>query len=123
MTELADLHVLCTLWTLNGERSMHFHKRNELVGEARLAAKNAARDAHVAPIVGAVRIEAEPLQCAGTLADPGNHYPVIKAIVDGLVDAGVLSNDTLREVLAIDQLPPRKVKRADLGVRVRILAR
>jgi len=60
------------------------------------------------PHFATVRIHAWPYQHKGTLADTGSHMPVIKACVDGLRDAGVLTDDTGREVLAITMHAPAR---------------
>jgi hypothetical protein len=60
------------------------------------------------PHFGQVRIHCWPYQAKGTLADTGSHMPVLKACVDGLRDAGVLTDDTGREVLAITMHAPAR---------------
>jgi hypothetical protein len=81
------------LFTLNGERTMHYHKRAKLVKTWREAAFEAAQKARV-PKMNQIDIVCQP--CRGTrrnMADTGGHFPVAKACIDGLVDAGVIPDD------------------------------
>ena len=81
------------LFTLNGERTMHYHKRARLVKTWREAAYEAAKKAKV-PKMKQIDIVCHP--CRGTrrnMADTGGHFPVAKACIDGLVDAGVIKDD------------------------------
>jgi hypothetical protein len=116
-----ELYVRCTLWSANADRNMHWARRNELVGETRLLARQAAKTAKL-PHLDRARIVATPHQARGTLADPGNSYPPVKAIIDGLVDAGVFDNDTLKQVVSIEMMPPVRCKVVDVGVHLRIVA-
>lgn len=110
-----EVHVLCDLWTANRERSMHWTERDELVGFARMMAKQAAQQAHV-PHLEAARIIATPQQARGRLADPGNHYPAVKACIDGLVDAGVLDDDRAPFIVEIVQRPAVKTALGAVGI-------
>ena len=84
------------------------------MAEARFAAKaEAVCSALEAPELP-VEVIARPVQSRGPLADPGAHYPVVKAVVDGLRDAGILPDDTGAEIVRLTQLAPRK-KRGDEG--------
>jgi hypothetical protein len=60
------------------------------------------------PHYASVRIHAWPFQARGVLADTGSHLPCVKAVIDGLRDAGVLTDDTGREVLAITMHAPAR---------------
>lgn len=117
--EVYELHVLCTLWSVNADRTMHWRDRQDLVDQARMLTKNKAREAKL-PHLGRAHIQAQPMQARGTLADTGNHYCVVKACIDGLVDAGVLDNDTAKEVANIDQLPPIRTKAGAVGMVLRL---
>lgn len=114
-----EVHILCTLWTVNRDRTLHWSERNELIGQARMLAKDAAAKAKI-PALGRAHIVAQPMQARGNLADPGNHYCVVKACIDGLVDAGVLPNDTGTEVNSIEQLAPIRTKAGAVGIVLRI---
>lgn len=95
------------LWTVNSERRMHWARRAELVKAWRHAAKIYARYEHV-PRYEWVEIEACIAQASGVPADPGAHYPVVKAVVDGLVDAGIIEGDDKTHVRSIVQHAPIK---------------
>jgi hypothetical protein len=72
---------------------MHYHKRARLVKTWREAAFEAAQKAQV-PKMNKIDIVCQP--CRGTrrnMADTGGHFPVAKACIDGLVDAGVVKDD------------------------------
>lgn len=112
------VEVVCDVWTVNAERRMFWRERNDKVQAARWAAKILAMSEKV-PRLGRVSIEATPLQGPyGPDADPGAHEPVIKAVVDGLRDAGVLEDDTPEFVARIDSRPPERVKKGATGVRL-----
>lgn len=113
-----ELMVFCPLWTVNAERRMHWATRNEKTQGARAAAKVLALSAHL-PHLERVSITIEPHQGPnGPLADTGAHEPVVKAVVDGLRDAGVLIDDTSVYVANINSLPPLRVKARDVGLRI-----
>jgi len=84
------------LFTVNGERKLNRFARATKVKAWRDAAKSVAlhpSNCGVVPFRHVV-IEAEIYQHAGTLGDAGGHAPVVKAVVDGLVDSGVIDGDS-----------------------------
>jgi hypothetical protein len=118
-----ELHVCCDLWTVSRERSAHWAVRDELVAQARGAGKVTALQAlQEGRLVRfghqRVVIEVTPYQCRGNLADPGNHYPPAKAVVDGLRDAGVLDDDTGEYVAEVKMLAPVKTPARMNGLRL-----
>jgi hypothetical protein len=81
------------MWTLNGERSMHHFTRAKRVKEWREAAAVVAV-ARKLPKMEAIEVVFIPhRKNRKGMADTGGHFPVVKACIDGLVDAGVLSGD------------------------------
>jgi len=48
------------------------------------------------------------LQARGRLADTGAHEPPAKALLDGLVDAGVIDDDSGRQVATITFRAPQR---------------
>lgn len=87
------LEVWGDMWTLNKERTLHFHKRAKMVKEWRDAACVSAK-ARKIPKMKAVEIRFIPhRKNRQGLADTGGHFPVAKAMIDGLVDAGILTGD------------------------------
>lgn len=51
------------------------------------------------------------------VADTGNHYGAIKAMIDGLVDCGTLPDDSGEHVLSITMMAPRQVtQRVEEGI-------
>lgn len=81
------------MWTLNAERSMHHFTRAKNVKEWREASTVVAK-ARKIPSLGAVEVIFTPhRKNRQGLADTGGHFPVAKACIDGLVDAGVLTGD------------------------------
>jgi hypothetical protein len=90
---------------LSANRSLHWSKRSVIVRDWRLAARH---DAKGTPAFERAKITVEIMQKAAVLADAGNYYPTVKACVDGLVDAGVLPNDTPSHVLGVELRPPTK---------------
>lgn len=72
---------------------MHYHTRAKRVKEWREMAHMAAI-ARKIPALDAIEVYFTPHRInRKSMADTGGHFPVIKAIIDGLVDAGVLSGD------------------------------
>lgn len=93
------------LWTHNAERTMHWAKHGELTRMVRRTFCVLAKQAQI-PALRSVHITAQPYQQRGRLADPGAHQPAVKAAIDGLVDAGVLEDDSGLYVASLRHLPP-----------------
>lgn len=69
------------------------------------------------PIRDAI-IAAVPHQKKGRLADTGNHYPSVKAVIDGLQDVGVLVEDSPKYLRVIELHAPVRAEREGLLVKV-----
>ncbi len=81
------------MWTSNKERSMHFYTRAKMVKEWRYATCVAAKARKIPKLkVIEVRFTPHKRNRQGQ-ADTGGHFPVAKAMIDGLVDAGILIGD------------------------------
>jgi crossover junction endodeoxyribonuclease RusA len=89
---------------LNRERKLHPRARAAEVRYWRGAAKLLARHA---PLLDAVTVTARPHVRDRIPQDVAACYPSAKAIIDGLVDAGVLRNDGPSVVTALTFLPVR----------------
>lgn len=109
----ATLTVMGRPWTLNDERSQTMWKHREQTDRWRAMAMHAARGqlpgTKRVPHLQWARVIATPY-VVHPLADPGNNYPAVKAIIDGCVDAGVLINDTGEFVPTIIMHAPVKIK-------------
>lgn len=81
------------LLSINRERTMHWARRAAYIQQVRRDVALLAREQKI-PRLARCRVVAQPWQKRGPLADHGNHYPTIKAAIDGLVDAHVVPNDT-----------------------------
>lgn len=81
---------------INSNQRLHPMAKAKLTAQWRTAACLAAQDA--APVATPVRIVAHVHKPRGGRWDPGNWYPTAKACVDGLVDSGLLADDSHREV-------------------------
>lgn len=82
------------LWTLNKERSIHHMQRSKLVKEWREATETVALARKIPKRLKAVEIKFTPhRRNRQGRADTGGHFPVAKACIDGLVDAGILIED------------------------------
>lgn len=79
-------------WSLNQERSWHYHQRAKIVKQWREAYCALALDAGI-PHLNGITVVATPI-LRGRIQDIGNCFPAAKAAVDGLIDAGVLTDDT-----------------------------
>jgi len=113
----ASMFVEGKLWTLNAERSDHYavHRKRtrgwrEVAAFTALAAK--------LPRLEWCTVHAIPYQPRGVLADVGSHFPALKATIDGIVDAGLLENDTPEFVRAITMMAPRRDKLEPEGLLV-----
>lgn len=114
---MSDLPLRFTLeypsrpWTTNAERRGNRYQRAALVKEWREAFFWLTKQANV-PRLDAITITAEPWQAKGILADTAACNPAVKAAIDGIVDAGVVPDDTSAHVHRITFLPTRKGKDA-----------
>ena len=90
------------MWTLNIERTLHHFARAKKVKEWRQATCVAAK-ARKIPKLKAIEVRFTPhRRNRQGLADTGGHFPVAKAMIDGLVDAGILiadGPDTVRRLV------------------------
>lgn len=92
------------LLNINGERQMHFRKRAKIVHALR--AETAATAADVSPFIGRVRISLGIRWADKRLRDTSQNWsPTSKALVDGLVDAGVIPGDDDRYVAGVEAHP------------------
>jgi crossover junction endodeoxyribonuclease RusA len=98
--------------SLNFERKQHHMTRAAVVKQWRTDAGWEARAARL-PHLDRVSIIAQPFQHRNALQDAGNCLPSVKAIVDGLVDVGVLPGDGPAHVTALTMLAPQRTTGAD----------
>lgn len=97
------------LININAERSMHYQTRSRRVHAIREATAQAAADVHA--VATPVSIRAHMQWADSRVRDSSNWFPTIKAMVDGLVDAGVLPADDDRWVRHTGMgvtLPPQR---------------
>lgn len=99
--------------SLNKERGQHWSERSDEVKQRRKDAFWLAKEAKV-PHLERVLIVATPIYPDRRRRDPGNAYPTVKAIVDGLVDAGVIADDNDKHVSGI-LMRPAEVRRGTPG--------
>lgn len=90
--------------SINSERSTHWSKRAKDAENWREAFYWLGKQARVK--FGSVNITAEIIQ-KKPLSDCGNGLPSIKAAIDGLIDAGVLPDDSPEYVRSITMVAPR----------------
>ena len=92
-------------WTANAERRWHYHKRAQMVRDARARWAWHALAARV-PRLDRIRVEAQPMsKDRRWRPDVAACYPSVKAAIDGLVDARVIPDDDDRHVLNLTFLP------------------
>ena len=115
MTDEHRLSVPAPLLTTNRERSGHWHTRADVVRQTRESAHWLAKAASL-PKVDKVRVEFFPYQAKGRLADAGAHLPTAKAVLDGIVDAGVLPDDNPKHVLSLVMHAPQRAKQDRMDV-------
>lgn len=96
-------------WTLNAERTWHYHKRAKIVKEWRDAFCEEASRLGI-PVLDRVSVEALPILPTRRLQDPANCFPAVKAAIDGLVDAKVIEDDNPNFIDSIKFYSPSYVK-------------
>lgn len=104
--------------TVNKERTQHWSARSSVTKEWREAYGWLAR-AEKLPCdgsIGACHIDAVPLTTTRRRQDVGACLPVVKAAIDGLVDAGVWPDDNPDHVLSVRFWPQQLA--ADTGLRL-----
>lgn len=92
-------------WTTNAERNWHYMKRSKFVKEWRDAFAQMSKN-H-APLKWA-SITIEPWQKNGVLADVAACNPAAKAAIDGIVDGGILKDDSPQYLHSVTFLQPQK---------------
>lgn len=78
---------------LNSNDRLHWSPRAKLTRSWRQAAHVYARQARLPKGLGRVRIDAQVHKTTGNSFDAMNLYPTLKAVVDGLVDYGLVVDD------------------------------
>ena len=96
-------------WTTNAERAGNRWERAKLTKEWRLGFQLLAKSERIPPMAW-ITVTVEPHQKGGRLQDVGACNPAVKAAIDGLVDAGVLPDDSPQFVKSLVFLPPKKDK-------------
>ena len=99
-----EIRVEGALWTVNSERTWHWTKRAKYVKWWRTATAWQVLSQRCKPFERVIII-AQPTQLKSR-ADVQAHAPVIKAMIDGMVDAKLFPDDGPRYVLAITELAP-----------------
>lgn len=80
-------------WTVNAERKMHYHTRAKKVRVYREAFYYLAADAGL-PQLESMCIEATPVLGDNRLQDTAACNGAVKAAIDGLVDFGIVPDDS-----------------------------
>ena len=93
-------------WTTNGERAGNRWQRAELVKTWRSAFHVLAKS-EKSPEMEWISVTVEPHQKGGRLQDVGACNPSVKAAIDGIVDAGVLPDDSPKYMKSLIFLTPQ----------------
>jgi crossover junction endodeoxyribonuclease RusA len=93
--------------TLNRERTLHRMQRAQFVKHWREQFGWLGREAKMGPSDW-IAVSAIPYQKRGPLQDVSSCHPAVKAAIDGLVDIGVVPDDTPQFVPTITYLPPQR---------------
>ena len=96
-------------WTTNAERAGNRWERATLTKTWRQAFHLLAQSQKI-PAMEWISVTVEPHQKGGRLQDVGACNPAVKAAIDGIVDAGVLPDDSSRFVRSLTFLPPQNDK-------------
>lgn len=86
---------------LNANGREHWSKRANVTSTIRMTARNLA--SHI-PHLERVKIRAIYYASNNRRRDMSNLFPSVKAAVDGLVDAGVLKDDSDRFVVSLEMM-------------------
>lgn len=116
MRETYDLEIPLPTWGLNAERSMHWAEHGRRTKEFKGLTSTIARNAKI-PKLTRVAIYAWPVG-KSMRQDVASCFPSVKAAIDGLVLAKVLTNDTPRIVTRLTLLPPRTGRYSALVMRI-----
>lgn len=116
-----EFTVYCPLLLANAQRRMHYHVWGKITAEARQKSAERATEyaiPHVARACIAIYPGQGPTKNGRKprLADAGNHYPIAKAVIDGLIDAGVLEDDGPEQVLSVTMHAPVRTERHQVRV-------
>ena len=106
-----------TLTTVNATRRRHWSQDAAETKQWRSDGFHVAKAAKI-PRLDKVTIIATPQQARGRLADAGAASHIVKAVVDSLVDAGVIVGDGPDVVVALNQCAPVRVDARDEGLRI-----
>jgi hypothetical protein len=93
-------------WTTNGERAGNRWERAEAVKSWRTAFYILAKSEKI-PEMEWIAVTVEPHQKGGRLQDVGACNPAVKAAIDGIVDAGVLPDDSPKYMKSLIFLTPQ----------------
>jgi hypothetical protein len=94
-------------WTANAERTWHYHKRADMVRRTRERFGWLTIRQRI-PLLDQIVVVAEPhLRNSRSIPDVGACFPTVKAAIDGIVDAGVIVDDTAKHLTALVFLPPK----------------
>ena len=106
--------------TANRYRMLHYQARARYDKSWRAAFFALAKEARV-PALQVIEITVQKVQAKGTLSDTMAEAPVVKAAIDGLVDAGVIPDDTGKHLAAVTFLPPVKGDKDTLTLRIDVI--
>lgn len=96
-------------WTTNAERAGNRWERAALTKTWRQAFELLAKSEKIPPMSW-ISVTVEPHQKGGRLQDVGACNPAVKAAIDGIVDAGILPDDSSQYMRSLIFLPPQKDK-------------
>ena len=96
-------------WTTNGERASNRWVRAKLVLQWRNAFHALTKYAKP-PRLEWCEVTVEPYQHGGRLQDVAACNPAVKAAIDGIVDAGVIPDDSPEYLKSITFLAPKRGK-------------
>ena len=102
MTWQSKLTIGAPAGWINSNQRLHRQQVAKLTAAWRAAGRGAVTSAGWEPYVGPVHIFAHVWKPRAGRYDPNNLWPTVKAVVDGLVDAGFLVDDDHKHVIGPD---------------------
>lgn len=106
-------------WTTNSERRWNRYRRAEEVKEWRGAFQLLARNAQI-PALTKIAVHATPIMPDRNFQDTAACNPAVKAAIDGIVDAGVIPDDT-PEFLEYIRFNPCEYDKGKPALRVEVI--
>jgi crossover junction endodeoxyribonuclease RusA len=106
-------------WTTNADRNLHPHQRAKRIKEWRKAFCQLATEQGI-PLQRKIAIMVTPILPDRRIQDTAACNPAAKAAIDGLIDAGVIIDDT-KEYLEFILFKPCEYRKGEPGLMLEVI--